>query len=87
MCWLATHVGIFIPQKWLGPGLLANVLVEKLGTVRIGDSWVIGAHPPSRSIVSDKHAMAIYVWITSSCDDVYRELVRIQLRRIKQEAH
>jgi len=46
MRWLATHAGVFISLKWPGPGLLANVLIEKLGTViGVGDSWVVGAHP------------------------------------------
>ena len=31
--WLAAYAGIFIPQKWLGPGLHDNVLIEKLALV------------------------------------------------------
>jgi hypothetical protein len=34
LCWLATHAGIFIPQTWFVPGLLEDVLIEKLLLVR-----------------------------------------------------
>jgi len=49
-------LGYLYHETGFGPGLLANVLIYKLGIVRVGNPWDgLVRIPPSRSIVGGKH--------------------------------